>query len=324
MAFEPRKPFGSPQHSPASSNQGFDALVDQIADAVRGKLLSQGVPLSPTHSGGTPDWKQMIHAHGADRVSHTAESPFQPHLLQGSEDLAGKIDHTLLKPDATPEEIRRMCDEAKKFHFATVCVNPANIKLTAELLKGSSTKPIAVVGFPLGAVSPATKAFETREAIQNGAREIDTVINIGALKSRDYGLVLEDIHTVVEAAKPYPVKVILETSNLTQAEKIIGCALSKAAGAAFVKTSTGFASGGATAEDIALMREVVGPDMGVKASGGIRTFEDASKMIAAGANRIGASASVAIVTRTASSSKGAKESGKDKDPAKKPYKNSLY
>ena len=323
MAFEPRKPFGSPQQSPASTAQGFDALVDQIADAVRGKLLSQGVPLSAPSSTATPDWKQMIHAHGADRVSHTAESPFQPHLLQGSEDLAGKIDHTLLKPDATPEEIRRMCDEAKKFHFATVCVNPANIKLTSELLKGSSTKPIAVVGFPLGAVSPATKAFETREAIQNGAREIDTVINIGALKSRDYGLVLEDIHTVVEAAKPYPVKVILETSNLTQAEKIIGCALSKAAGAAFVKTSTGFASGGATAEDIALMREVVGPDMGVKASGGIRTYEDASKMIAAGANRIGASASVAIVTRTATSSKG-KEAGKDKDSAKKPYKNSLY
>jgi deoxyribose-phosphate aldolase len=163
--------------------------------------------------------------------------------------------------------------------------------------------PIAVVGFPLGAALPSAKAFETREAIRCGAKEIDTVVNIGALKARDYGLVIKDIAMVVEAARPVPVKVILETSQLSMEEKIIGCVLSKAAGAAFVKTSTGFGGGGATAEDVALMRRVVGDDVGVKASGGVRSTDDAMKMIAAGANRIGASASVAIVTGAKSDAK---------------------
>ncbi len=210
--------------------------------------------------------------------------------------LAGMIDHTLLKPDASREELIKVCDEAKKFCFATVCVNSSNIPLVARQLKGTPVKPIAVVGFPLGAASSQAKAFEAKEAIRAGAQEIDMVINIGALKSKNYVLVQEDIKAVVEAAKPCKVKVILETSNLNNHEKIIGSALSKTAGAAFVKTSTGFGKGGATVEDVQLMKMVVGSDMEVKASGGIRTKEDADKMIKAGADRIGASASIAIVT----------------------------
>lgn len=210
--------------------------------------------------------------------------------------LASMIDHTILKPDATKEDLTKVCEEAKQYHFATVCVNSSNIPLVARLLRGSGVKPIAVVGFPLGAATTAAKVFETKEAIKAGAEEIDMVINIGALKSKDYQTVYEDIKQIVEASKPHKVKVILETSNLTQDEKIIACALSKAAGAAFVKTSTGFGSGGATAEDIALMRKIVGNDMEVKASGGIRTKEDAETMVKAGADRIGASASVSIVT----------------------------
>ena len=301
-----------------SSDFVTETLVDQIAQAVREKLLSQGVPLqrSEKSSSSQEEWKEMIH-HGADRISHSGESPFQPHVLQGDASLSGKIDHTLLKPDSTPEEIKRICQEARKYHFATVCVNSNYVGIAAEYLKGSSTKAIAVVGFPLGAASTASKAFETREAIKVGAQEIDMVVNIGALKARDLQFVFEDIKQVVDAARPYPVKVILETSSLTQDEKIITCALSKAAGAAFVKTSTGFGGGGATAEDVQLMRNVVGPEMGVKASGGIRTYEDASKMIEAGASRIGASASIEIVTKQAPQTKS-------KDEKKKKYKTSLY
>lgn len=210
--------------------------------------------------------------------------------------LASMIDHTLLKPDATQAELTKICTEAKEYHFATVCVNSSNIPFVARLLKGSSVKPIAVVGFPLGAATSQAKAFEAKEAIHSGAEEIDMVINIGALKSKDYKTVYEDIKQVVEASKPYAVKVILETSSLDHDEKVLACALSKTAGAAFVKTSTGFASGGATVEDITLMRKIVGENMHVKASGGIRTKEDAEKMVNAGADRIGASASVAIVT----------------------------
>ncbi len=211
--------------------------------------------------------------------------------------LASKIDHTLLKSDATPEEIRKLCEEAQEHHFATVCINSVYVPLAAELLKNSSTKPITVVGFPLGAASTAAKAFEAQEAIRVGAQEIDMVINIGALKSYNYQLVFNDIRQVVEACKPYSVKVILETSSLNHEQKIAGCTLAKAAGAAFVKTSTGFGAGGATVEDITLMRRVVGPEMGVKASGGIRSYTDAMKMIAAGASRIGASASVAMIAQ---------------------------
>ncbi len=217
---------------------------------------------------------------------------------------AGMIDHTLLKPNATREDLVKLCEEAKQYSFATCCVNAANIPLVARLLKGSSVKPIAVVGFPLGAGSPQSKAFEARDAVKAGAQEIDMVINIGSIKSKDYKLVYEDILAVVNASKPAPVKVIIESSELEDYEKVIASALSKVAGAAFVKTSTGFAKGGATVGDIELIRKVVGSDMQIKASGGIRTKEDADAMIAAGANRIGASASIAIVTGKKTNNKG--------------------
>lgn len=225
-----------------------------------------------------------------------------PGGVQPKENIAGHIDHTLLKPDATYEDLRKVCDEARKWQFATVCVNASHIPLVAKLLDGSGVKPIAVVGFPLGAMTPTAKAFEAREAVRNGAREIDMVLHVGAMKSKDYALVAEDIRRVVEASKPWPVKVILETGGLSQEEKVIGCALSKASGAAFVKTSTGFGPGGATVDDIALMRRVVGDELGVKASGGVRDAETARQMMEAGADRIGASASVAIVTGKKSNS----------------------
>ncbi len=230
------------------------------------------------------------------------------------ENIASYIDHTLLKANATHDELVKLCDEARKYGTATVCVNSCNVDEAAALLQGSNTVPIAVVGFPLGAALPEVKAFEARQAVRNGAREIDTVINVGALKDKDYQLVFDDIQEVVDAVAPVPVKVIIETCLLDHDQKIIACALSKAAGAAFVKTSTGFAASGATAEDIALMRAVVGPEMGVKASGGVRTLDDAKKMIAAGASRIGASASVAIIEQSMAE-KGASKG--DKKPAKK-------
>ncbi len=320
MVFQTKGSSSQNNSIPLNSQALPQSIVEQIADAVRARLLQQGVPLARSNSVAA-SWQNLVHE-GADRIGHTGESPFQPHLLEGDQSLAAKIDHTLLKPEATREEIQRVCEEARKYRFATVCVNSAYIGLVAELLKGSSTKAIAVVGFPLGAAATATKAFEAREAIRLGAQEIDMVINIGALKSRDYATVMDDIQKVVEASKPYPVKVILETSSLNDDQKIIACALSKAANAAFVKTSTGFGSGGATAEDIALMRRIVGPEMGVKASGGIRTYEDAAKMIAAGATRIGASASIAIVTHASSGKKPGSQNTENSE--KKPYKSSLY
>ncbi len=209
--------------------------------------------------------------------------------------LARKIDHTLLKPDATYEEIRIICEEGREHGFAGVCVNSSHVRLAADLLKDSATQPIAVIGFPFGAMATPAKAFEAHQAILAGAREIDMVINLGALKSREYTEVFKDIYEVVQASKPYPVKVILETSSLNEDQKIIACCLSKAAGAAFVKTSTGFGSGGATREDVLLMRRIVGPNMGIKASGGIKDYKKAKEMICAGANRIGTSASITIL-----------------------------
>ncbi|MBN2256319.1 MAG: deoxyribose-phosphate aldolase, partial [Anaerolineaceae bacterium] len=206
--------------------------------------------------------------------------------------MAGLIDHTLLKPDATHDQIAQLCFEARKYNFASVCINPTHVKLCAELLKGSQVKVCTVIGFPLGATSPEVKVFEAQNAIQHGASEIDMVINIGALKARDLELVARDIHGVVTAghASGALVKVIIETALLTEEEKVMACLLAKEAGADYVKTSTGFSGGGATVEDITLMRQTVGPTIGVKASGGIRTREDAEKMVAAGATRIGASA----------------------------------
>ncbi len=215
---------------------------------------------------------------------------------------AALIDHTLLKADATQSQVEKLCDEALQYKFASVCVNPTWVKLSAEKLANSEVKVCTVIGFPLGATTPSVKAFETKDAIENGATEIDMVINIGALKDRQYELVLNDIKAVVKAAKGTLVKVIIETSLLTDEEKVKACELSVEAGADFVKTSTGFSTGGATAEDVALMRKTVGPTIGVKASGGVRSLEDLTKMVEAGATRIGASSGVAIMNGLSSNS----------------------
>ncbi|KJQ62085.1 deoxyribose-phosphate aldolase [Streptococcus cristatus] len=205
------------------------------------------------------------------------------------------IDHTLLKPDASQEQIETLIEEAKKYDFASVCVNPTWVSFAAQVLKGTDVKVCTVISFPLGANTPELKAFETSDAIQNGADEVDMVINIGALKSRNFDLVERDIRAVVEAAKGTLVKVIIETCLLTDDEKVKACQIAQKAGADFVKTSTGFSTGGATVEDVALMRKTVGPDMEVKASGGARSYEDALAFIKAGATRIGASSGVAIM-----------------------------
>lgn len=209
--------------------------------------------------------------------------------------LAKMIDHTLLKPEANESGIRKLCKEALEYNFASVCINPCYVKLCSDELKESEVKVCTVIGFPLGATTSEVKAFETKNAIENGAEEVDMVINVGKLKDKNFEYVKKDIEAVVNAAKGKALtKVILETCLLTDEEKVIACKLSKEAGADYVKTSTGFSTGGATYEDIKLMRETVGPDMGVKASGGVRTYEDTVKLIEAGASRIGASASVAI------------------------------
>ena len=205
------------------------------------------------------------------------------------------IDHTLLKPDASQEQIETLIEEAKKYDFASVCVNPTWVNFAAQALKATDVKVCTVIGFPLGANTPELKAFETSDAIQNGANEVDMVINIGALKSRNFDLVERDIRAVVEAAKGTLVKVIIETCLLTDDEKVKACQIAQKAGADFVKTSTGFSTGGATVADVALMRKTVGPDMGVKASGGARSYEDTLAFIKAGATRIGASSGVAIM-----------------------------
>jgi len=212
--------------------------------------------------------------------------------------IGSMIDHTLLRPDATPDQIAQLCFEARKYQFATVCVNPTHVALCAKLLKNIPVKICTVIGFPLGASAPKVKAFEAQNAFNDGATEIDMVINIGALKSRDYEIVAQDIRGVVQVAHAQGVlvKVILETALLNQEEIVTACLLSKEAGADFVKTSTGFGEGGATVEDITLMRKVVGPEMGVKASGGVHTFDDAQHMLQAGATRIAASAGVKIVS----------------------------
>lgn len=228
---------------------------------------------------------------GAGRLSSTVG------VIPENLDLAHMIDHTLLKPETTPDQIAQLCFEARKHSFASVCVNPAWVALCAQLLQGSPVKVCTVIGFPLGASAPEVKAFETQKAIDQGATEIDMVTNVGALKARDLELVARDIRGVVTTAhgRGALVKVIIETVLLTDEEKTIACLIAKEAGADFVKTSTGFAGGGATVHDIELMRRVVGPEMGVKASGGVRTFEEAQSLVKAGATRIGASAGVKII-----------------------------
>ncbi len=212
-----------------------------------------------------------------------------------SMDVAKTIDHTLLKPDATREQVKKVCDEAKANGFASVCVNPSFIGYVAEQLQGSGVAPCCVIGFPLGATTPEVKAFETETAVAAGAKEVDMVINVGAVKGAEWELVRRDIEAVVRAAKGRAkVKVIIETCLLTDAEKVKACETSRDAGADFVKTSTGFSTGGATVADVRLMRQTVGPKLGVKASGGVKDFKTAMAMLEAGANRLGTSSGIAI------------------------------
>ena len=218
-------------------------------------------------------------------------------------DLARMIDHTILKADATEMEVEKLCTEALEYNFASVCINPSMVEKAANMLKGSDVKVCTVIGFPLGATTTEVKAFETEDVIKKGATEVDMVINVGKLKEGNIEYVKKDIEAVVNAAKGKALtKVIIETCLLTDEEKVTACKLSKEAGADFVKTSTGFSTGGATASDIKLMRETVGPNLGVKASGGVRSLEDAMAMIENGATRIGASASIAICEGTKSNS----------------------
>lgn len=228
---------------------------------------------------------------GADRIASTLG------IAPTDGSMAHMIDHTLLKPDATQDQIAQLCYEARKHGFASVCINPTNVKLCAELLKGSNIAVCTVVGFPLGATPTEVKVFEAQQAVREGATEVDMVINIGALKSQDYELVERDIASMARVchAGNAILKVIIEAALLNDEEKVAACQLAKVAGADFVKTSTGFGPGGAALEDVALMRHVVGPSMGVKAAGGIGTYEKAQQMIAAGASRIGASGSVKIM-----------------------------
>ena len=240
----------------------------------------------------TPEKVREIVANGADRVAFHGQAADVPI------DLARYIDHTMLTADTTAASVDQLCVEAVEFHFASVCINPTWVKRAARNLRGSDVVTCTVIGFPLGATTPEIKSMEARKALRDGAREVDMVINVGALKSGDHALVGDDIARVVDAAHEVGglCKVILETALLTDEEKVIASALAKSAKADFVKTSTGFGPGGATVYDVALMRETVGPEMGVKASGGVRTLQDAEDMIAAGATRIGASAGVQIVS----------------------------
>lgn len=231
---------------------------------------------------------------------------YAPIVREVNEDieLAGYIDHTLLKADATPEMIVRLCQEAREFNFWSVCVNTGYLSLVSKALEGSPVKKTVVVGFPLGQMATMTKGAETVWALENGADEFDMVINVGLLKAREYQKVYEDISEVVESAEGKIVKVILENCLLTEEEKVAACAISREAGAAFVKTSTGFSTGGATIEDVSLMKFVVGDRCRVKASGGVRTREDTIAMIRAGADRIGTSSGIKIVTGGIARDKG--------------------
>jgi deoxyribose-phosphate aldolase len=278
--------------------QTLERVIEQITRQVL-ILVQEGVEPGKEGAGAMPKMsaqnyvdqvKPVVDA-GADRLASTLG------VAPTDGQLSHMIDHTLLKPEATQDQIAQLCFEARKYGFASVCVNPTNVKLCASLLKGTDIDVCTVVGFPLGATPTDVKVFETQQAIREGATEVDMVLNVGALKSRDYELVRNDIASVASAchANDAILKVIIEAALLTDEEKVVACQLAKVAGADFVKTSTGFGPGGATVEDVALMRKVVGPSIGVKAAGGIRTYEDAQRMIAAGATRIGASASVKII-----------------------------
>ncbi len=268
-----------------SQEANYERLIEQITDLVIAKL-------DVGHETGSfcrADVARIVDA-GAERIGIVLGETATAH------DWASLIDHTLLKPEASEADIRRLCEEAAKYGFASVCVNPAWVKTSADILKGTGIPVCTVIGFPLGATLPDVKAFEARRVIFNGAREVDMVINIGALKSGDDCAVEDDIRAVASAAHENGVlcKVIIETALLTDEEKVRACLAARNAGADFVKTSTGFAKGGATVDDVALMRRTVGKALGVKASGGVKGIEDAKAMVAAGATRIGASVGVKI------------------------------
>ncbi len=279
-----------------STNGNLEHLIEQITEAIVARLDGD-TAAQASMCGCTsecfhrcPERMHRIIDAGASRIG----------LVLGetatARDWASLIDHTLLKPEATETDVRRLCEEAAEYRFASVCVNPSWVRTSACVLRGSSVPVCTVIGFPLGATLPDVKAYEARRAISHGAREVDMVVNIGLLKSGDDCAVEYDIRSVVEAAHEFDVicKVIIETALLTDEEKVRACACAKRAGADFVKTSTGFAKGGATVADVALMRRTVGNDLGVKASGGVKGIEDARQMVEAGATRIGASVGVKI------------------------------
>ena len=286
---------------PYSTNGDFEQLVEQITDVIYARLNGQaddqakmcGCTSECFHR--CPERMHRVVDAGAARIG----------LVLGqtgsARDWASLIDHTLLKPDASQNEIKHLCEEAAQYHFASVCVNPTWVRACACHLQGSGVPVCTVIGFPLGATLPDVKAYEARRAIMDGAREVDMVINVGALKSGDDCLVEHDIRSVVEVAHEHDVtcKVIIETALLTDDEKVRACQAAKSAGADFVKTSTGFSKGGATVADIALMRRTVGADLGVKASGGVKSMADARAMVEAGATRIGASVGVKIAQEAA-------------------------
>jgi len=283
-------------HMPNSHNGDLDLLIDQITDAIVARLNGDGADqallcgCTSECFNRCPERMHRIVDAGAARIG----------LVLGqtstARDWAGLIDHTLLKPEATDEDIKKLCEEAARYRFASVCVNPTWVRAAACNLQGTGIPVCTVIGFPLGATLPDVKAYEARRSIFDGAREVDMVINVGALKSGDDCLVEHDIHSVVEVAHEYNVtcKVIIETALLTDDEKVRACLAAKNAGADFVKTSTGFSKGGATVADIALMRRTVGAGLGVKASGGVKGLDDARALVEAGATRIGASVGVKI------------------------------
>src|SRR5881227_4127575 len=286
---------------PYSHNGDFEQLVEQITDVIYARLNGHSIDQAAM-CGCTsecfhrcPERMHRVVDAGAARIGLVLGQ------TASARDWASLIDHTLLKPDATESEINRLCEEAAQYHFASVCVNPTWVRVSACHLQGSGVPVCTVIGFPLGATLSDVKAYEARRAIMDGAREVDMVINVGALKSGDDCAVEYDIRQVCEAAHEYDVlvKVIIEAALLTDEEKVRACIAAKNAGADFVKTSTGFAKGGATVADVALMRRTVGQEMGVKAAGGVRGLDDARAMLEAGATRIGASVGVKIAQEAA-------------------------
>jgi deoxyribose-phosphate aldolase len=286
---------------PYTHNGDFERLVEQITDVIVARLDGEGQGRDGACGCGSacfnrcPERMQRVVDAGASRIGVVlGESA-------SARDWASLVDHTLLKPEASESDIRRLCEEAAQYHFASVCVNPTWVKESACILRGSGVPVCTVVGFPLGATLADVKAYETRRAVFDGAREVDMVINIGALKSGDDCAVEYDIRSVVEAAheEGVLVKTIIETALLTDEEKVRACLAAKRAGADFVKTSTGFAKSGATVADVALMRRTVGSEMGVKAAGGVKGISDARAMVEAGATRIGASVGVKIAQEAA-------------------------